>query len=151
MTLSKLIESEVADFFAGFGGPGEPDVQSGEAQQLLTARLLSLLERRERDKQEPVAWMTTREGDASFPRLHKEETQADYWVDYCNVGPSIIKHALYAAPPAPVVQVPEWTNEQCIEFLCTAFRHAEIKGDIEMDDIRLGVKMANSMLNGGQP
>ncbi|EJN6148016.1 hypothetical protein NQI61_003083 [Salmonella enterica] len=42
----------------------------------------------------PVAWVTTREGDNSFPRLHKEESQADYWVDYCNVGPEIKKHAL---------------------------------------------------------
>ncbi|MFV5921045.1 hypothetical protein ACLIJ0_00925 [Enterobacter hormaechei] len=37
----------------------------------------------------------------------------------------------------------EWTNEQCLEFLSIAFRHAEIKGDLELDDIRLGVKMAN--------
>lgn len=49
---------------------------------------------------------------------------------------------LYSAPPAPV-SVPEWTNEQCLEFLSIAFRHAEIKGDLELDDIRLGVKMAN--------
>ncbi|WP_258320012.1 hypothetical protein [Enterobacter hormaechei] len=49
---------------------------------------------------------------------------------------------LYTVPPAPV-SVPEWTNEQCLEFLSIAFRHAEIKGDLELDDIRLGVKMAN--------
>lgn len=58
--------------------------------------------------------------------------------------------ALYTAPPAPVE--PEWTNEQCLEFLSIAFRHAEIKGDLELDDIRLGVKMVNggsdSMLKG---
>ncbi|MGV3842688.1 hypothetical protein ACV8S1_20065 [Citrobacter braakii] len=48
---------------------------------------------------------------------------------------------VYTAPPAPVV--PEWTNEQCLEFLSIAFRHAEIKGDLELDDIRLGVKMVN--------
>ncbi|MGX9858297.1 hypothetical protein ACH3Y1_03370 [Enterobacter hormaechei subsp. steigerwaltii] len=47
-----------------------------------------------------------------------------------------------AYPPAPV-SVPEWTNEQCLEFLSIAFRHAEIKGDLELDDIRLGVKMVN--------
>ncbi|ELY2556063.1 hypothetical protein [Cronobacter sakazakii] len=47
------------------------------------------------------------------------------------------------APPAPVVD--EWTNEQCLEFLAVAFRHAEIKGDFELDDLRLGVKMANAM------
>ncbi|EHF8261078.1 DUF551 domain-containing protein [Enterobacter kobei] len=49
---------------------------------------------------------------------------------------------LYTAPPAPV-SVPEWTNEQCLEFLSIAFRHAEIKGDLEFDDIRLGVKMVD--------
>ncbi|MDM2941811.1 hypothetical protein OGY01_05055 [Citrobacter sp. Cm038] len=53
-------------------------------------------------------------------------------------------------PPATVV--PEWTNDQCLEFLSIAFRHAEIKGDLELDDIRLGVKMVNggsdSMLKG---
>ncbi|HGH4671765.1 TPA: hypothetical protein ACJIWW_000926 [Enterobacter asburiae] len=47
-----------------------------------------------------------------------------------------------SAPPAPV-SVPEWTNEQCIEFLSIAFRHAEINGDLQLDDIRLGVKMVN--------
>ncbi|EOI9098489.1 DUF3850 domain-containing protein [Cronobacter sakazakii] len=49
----------------------------------------------------------------------------------------------YTVPPAPVV--PEWTNQQCLEFLSIAFRHAEIKGDFELDDLRLGVKMANAM------
>ncbi|WP_133060914.1 hypothetical protein [Cronobacter sakazakii] len=53
---------------------------------------------------------------------------------------------LYTAPPAPVV--PEWTNQQCLEFLAVAFRHAEIKGDFELDDLRLGVKMANAMTTG---
>ncbi|ENT3297212.1 DUF551 domain-containing protein [Enterobacter asburiae] len=50
--------------------------------------------------------------------------------------------ALYTTPPAPV-SVPEWTNEQCMEFLSIAFRHAEINGDLQLDDIRLGVKMVN--------
>jgi len=40
--------------------------------------------------------------------------------------------------------LPEWTNEQCLEFLSIAFRHAEIKGDLQLDDIRLGVKMVNA-------
>lgn len=39
--------------------------------------------------------------------------------------------------------VPEWTNKQCLEFLSIAFRHAEIEGDLQLDDIRLGVKMVN--------
>ncbi|HHL9208793.1 TPA: DUF551 domain-containing protein [Escherichia coli] len=50
--------------------------------------------------------------------------------------------------------VPEWTNEQCMEFLSIAFRHAEINGDLQLDDIRLGVKMVNgsraAMLQGSQ-
>lgn len=50
--------------------------------------------------------------------------------------------ALYTAPHSPV-SVPEWTNEQCMEFLSIAFRHAEINGDLQLDDIRLGVKMVN--------
>lgn len=53
---------------------------------------------------------------------------------------------MLTAPPAPVV--PEWTNQQCLEFLAIAFRHAEIKGDFELDDLRLGVKMANAMTPG---
>ena len=48
----------------------------------------------------------------------------------------------YTAPPA--ASSPEWSNAQCMELLAVAFRHCEIRGDIEMDDIRLGVKMANA-------
>ncbi|EOC1317164.1 hypothetical protein ACI09J_001786 [Cronobacter turicensis] len=50
--LNELIANEIADFFAGFGGPGEPDIQNGEAQRLLTERVLSVLALRERA--EPV-------------------------------------------------------------------------------------------------
>lgn len=34
-----LIESEVADFFAGMLGPGAPDIESGAAQRELLVRL----------------------------------------------------------------------------------------------------------------
>ncbi|MDV0327165.1 hypothetical protein RVO06_00635 [Enterobacter hormaechei] len=51
-----------------------------------------------------------------------------------------MKLALASLEAEPVT---EWTNEQCLEFLSIAFRHAEIKGDLELDDIRLGVKMVN--------
>lgn len=61
--------------------------------------------------------------------------------------------SLLTTPPAPVF-VPEWTNKQCLEFLSIAFRHAEIKGDLQLDDIRLGVKMVNgsraAMLQGAE-
>ena len=66
-----------------------------------------------------------------------------FWAltDESNKGQSDVM-PVYAAPrPAPVV--PEWANEQCLEFLSIAFRHAEIKGDLEFDDIRLGMKMVN--------
>ncbi|ECZ3456105.1 hypothetical protein F7I85_05160 [Salmonella enterica] len=66
-----------------------------------------------------------------------------FWAltDESNKGKSDVM-PVYAAPrPAPVV--PEWANEQCLEFLSIAFRHAEIKGDLEFDDIRLGMKMVN--------
>ncbi|EBW8678333.1 DUF551 domain-containing protein [Salmonella enterica subsp. enterica serovar Waycross] len=66
-----------------------------------------------------------------------------FWAltDGSNKGKSDVM-PVYAAPrPAPVV--PECTNEQCLEFLSIAFRHAEIKGDLELDDIRLGMKMVN--------
>lgn len=41
---SDLIHSEIADFFAGFGNPGEPDIQSGEAQRQLMARIDTVLQ-----------------------------------------------------------------------------------------------------------
>lgn len=50
----------------------------------------------------------------------------------------------FSPAPAAYLAPGEWTNEQCLEFLSIAFRHAEISGDIEMDDIRLAVKMVNA-------
>lgn len=51
---------------------------------------------------------------------------------------------------AQPVSAQEWTNEQCLEFLTIAFRHVDISGDIEMDDIRLGIRMVNAAAPGGQ-
>lgn len=59
-TLSNLVQSEIADFFAGFGGPGEPDIQSGEAQRQLTERVLDLL-RKEREAAVPECFPELRE------------------------------------------------------------------------------------------
>ena len=60
------------------------------------------------------------------------------------VIPYLYQHAEYKAAPLQAVTVPDgWTDAQCLEFLTVAFRHNRIKGDIEFDDIRLGVKMAN--------
>lgn len=49
-----------------------------------------------------------------------------------------------AEPVSAAYKLPELTNAQCLEFLTVAFRHATIRGDIEFDDIRLGLKMALS-------
>ena len=164
MTLSKEeLQQIAADGF----------IKHGDAKTM--AR--ELLDRRERDKQEPVAWRNKETGRCGSVAIQgKSPSECGYEplylappsplaaaepVRYMNrytgacytlaQQPDAAKDTavyvpLYAETPAPVVQVPEWTNEQCIEFLCTAFRHAEIKGDIEMDDIRLGVKMADAML-----
>lgn len=91
--------------------------------------------RNEREAAVPVAWISER----NLKNLGKS-----YSV-YVKHEPVMVRPIpLYATPPAQPVAVSEWTNEQCLEFLSIAFRHAEIKGDIEMDDIRLGIKMVNS-------
>jgi len=58
----------------------------------------------------------------------------------------LYEHPAPAADLAELAElVPmEWTNEQCMEFLSIAFRHAQISGDMEMDDIRQAVKMVNA-------
>lgn len=88
--------------------------------------------------------------DAEYAELLKEGAIESGFV-HGEPGEGFIP--LFTVPPAPV-SVPEWTNEQCMEFLSIAFRHAEINGDLELDDIRLGVKMVNdsraAMLQGGK-
>ncbi|ELY2671819.1 hypothetical protein SMZ63_002759 [Cronobacter sakazakii] len=88
--LNELIASEIADFFAGFGGPGEPDVQSGEAQRLLTERLLSVLALRERA--EPVYQVQAMDWHDVEKYLYDEALDRGI---RCRV--------LYTAPTAPVV------------------------------------------------
>ncbi|MFQ1917912.1 hypothetical protein ACK35P_10920 [Aeromonas veronii] len=43
----------------------------------------------------------------------------------------------------------EWTNEQIMEFISMAFRHAQIKGDFELSDVRDALNMikARAMSN----
>lgn len=90
-----------------------------------------------------------------FCRNTKVTGEGRVHVNQCSALFEIALAALTAEPEVQPVQVPEWTNEQCLEFLSIAFRHAEIKGDLEMDDIRLGVKMVNdsraAMLQGAEP
>lgn len=99
-------------------------VQCGEASALARIAMASL-------EAEPVAYMNRFTG-----RVFTLEEQPGADTD------AQVYMPVYTTPPAPV-SVPEWTNEQCLEFLSIAFRHAEIKGDLELDDIRLGVKMVN--------
>ncbi|EOU3311739.1 DUF551 domain-containing protein [Cronobacter sakazakii] len=104
--ISEVIASEIADFFAGFGGPGEPDIQNGEAQRLLTERVLSVLALRERA--EPVAYMI-----GGHYLMHANDPKVD---NYSSAVP------LYTAPPAPVVTAEtfeEWSRRCEIQLtLC---------------------------------
>jgi len=89
-TLQKLIESEIGDFFAGFGSPGEPETPEDMQSQLL-ARITPLFSSME---QEPVFFI---------------EVEGDDWIqagripgstfDFNNLPDGINK--LYAAPQLP--------------------------------------------------
>ncbi|ELY4226196.1 hypothetical protein [Cronobacter sakazakii] len=107
--ISEVIASEIADFFAGFVGPGEPDVQSGEAQRLLTERLLSVLALRERA--EPVYQVQAMDWHDVEKYLYDEALDRGI---RCRV--------LYTAPPAPVVPAEtfeEWSRRCEIQLtLC---------------------------------
>ncbi|EPC1463902.1 DUF551 domain-containing protein [Cronobacter sakazakii] len=115
--ISKVIASEIADFFAGFGGPGEPDIQSGEAQRLLTERVLSVLALRERAEPDYYVVVTSAGVWQSF---HTNRAEAEFIVSKpFNPGYSVLE--IYTAPPAPV-DVP---NELVSELLDIAKRAAE--------------------------
>ncbi|EJJ0660970.1 DUF551 domain-containing protein [Cronobacter sakazakii] len=89
--ISEVIVSEIADFFAGFGGPGEPDIQNGEAQRLLTERVLSVLALRERA--EPVGYI-----HPSTPFTFGKSSGAIFKDETRNYSKPV-----YEAPPAPVL------------------------------------------------
>lgn len=93
--ISKVIASEIADFFAGFGGPGEPDIQNGEAQRLLTELVLSVLALRERA--EPVAY-----ADPQAFRNFQAGTANKEWM-WAQPGAGLVP-VFVKAPPAPVVK-----------------------------------------------
>ena len=78
--------------------------------------------------------------EETFGGLHGTHVEPDVFVECKAICDAI--YAAYCHAQQPVVA--EWTNEECLEFLSIAFRHAEIKGDLEMDDIRLGIKMVNA-------
>ncbi|EPP6261568.1 hypothetical protein ACUTEI_004006 [Cronobacter sakazakii] len=97
--ISKVIASEIADFFAVFGGPGEPDIQSGEAPRLLTERVLSVLALRGRAEPDYYVVVTSVGVWQSF---HRNRAEAEFIVNKpFNPGYSILE--IYTAPPAPVV------------------------------------------------
>ena len=101
--LSTLIESEIADFFAGFGSPGEPDIQSGEAQRLLTDRINRLLAA---EAQEPVAWIVHARGGDQLTQ------DSDYVANAEGIG-GIHSTPLYADPQPVGVPDDDKTNMLC--------------------------------------
>lgn len=44
----------------------------------------------------------------------------------------------------------EWTDEQIMEFISMAFRHAQIKGDFELSDVRDALHMIKARALGGK-
>lgn len=89
-TLQELIESEIGDFFAGFGSPGEPETPEDMQSQLL-ARIAPLIASLER---EPVAYMQI-DGDEIEYNGHNE---------FSGGGKGV---PLYAAPQLPQPAVPD--------------------------------------------
>ncbi|MFS3896961.1 DUF551 domain-containing protein [Raoultella ornithinolytica] len=129
MTKSTITRERAQQIFLGNG----PEPSASEERELARMTLVAM-------DSEPVALQPElakviyhfRDWNEGFP---VERFKADYVISWmlANYPP---------APPAPVVA--EWTNEERLEFLSIAFRHAEIKGDLEMDDICLGIKMVNA-------
>ncbi|WP_397321979.1 hypothetical protein [Pantoea agglomerans] len=126
--------------------------QEKEAADRYAERLNTLLDDRD---------ATLSRYEAKLAELEKQKpvgtvSIAMDWNTHRNVATVNMRHDLVVSEmkdgdelftrPAPAADlVPgEWTNEQCLEFLSIAFRHAEISGDIEMNDIRLAVKMVNA-------
>jgi hypothetical protein len=99
---------------------------------------------------EPVCYLTWHQGFRAPDDCEEYVVEAKPGDKSCDGSPAF---PVYTALPAPV-SVTEWKNEQCMEFLSIAFRHAEINGDLQLDDIRLGVKMVNgsraAMLQGAE-
>lgn len=149
MTINELIEQiggrkrleEISKFHSGMVFP-----PSHDEIELMARALLSVLDAQEKPFMYAIADCN---GEAYFDEICVDSDGGllSDVVDSLNdssekvdIGYSVVP--LYTIPPA--ASVPEWSNAQCVEFLTVAFRHCEISGDIEMDDIRLGVKMANA-------
>lgn len=133
--INELIANEISDFFAVFGGPGEPDIQSGEAQRLLTERLLSVLALRERA--EPVTVLDIQSGRQDGNKFALVFTHAAHALqdDIYN---------LYTAQPAP----PAPGCESFEDFWST-FKHPFAEDD-ELKSFALEIWHA-AMLQGAEP
>ena len=55
------------------------------------------------------------------------------------------------AHPLPAQEIPEWTDEQCAQFIGVAMRHVDIIGEFTWDDIRLGCTFANKLSASPKP
>lgn len=94
-TLKQLIESEIGDFFAGFGGPGEPETPE-EMQSQLLARVMPLLAGLERG---PIGYRS------------RGFEWAKGWTYFIDSSPSDFERQhleielLYAAPQLPQQEV----------------------------------------------
>ena len=83
-TLSVLLQSEISDFFASFGGRGAPDIQSGEAQRQLIDRVLSVVASQQAATV-PDAWTWeqarefVRREDISFPVEAAYSAVKSFW------------------------------------------------------------------------
>ncbi|SAF94447.1 Uncharacterised protein [Enterobacter hormaechei] len=133
-TLQELIESEIADFFAGFGSPGEPETPEDMQSQLL-ARIAPLLASME---QEPVAWRYR------YVKQGVTEPGGEPWVgdwkymptkEDCNDRPSYEIQALYAAPQLPQPAVPDESAQHPI--ICRSDERLMETPDITGETVKL--------------
>lgn len=116
--VSDLIHSEIADFFAGFGSPGEPDIQNGDAQRQLSSRIDAVLQQYRAAAEHPVAWRYR------YTKPGVTDSYGEPWVgdwryvadeENCNPMKNYERQPLYAAPQ--VTSVPdEMTYEQAREI-----------------------------------
>lgn len=147
-TLQELIGSEISDFFAGFGSPGEPE-SPGDMQSQLLARIAPLLASME---QEPVAWLLSGGGAKNHVSFDGSNAYAD---PLREVTP------LYAAPqlPQPAVAITQHFDTIALDtakmVMCDVNRRDEfLGGDIQLlsrIQCRIDEACRAAMLQGAEP
>lgn len=140
MEIAKLIESEIGDFFAGFGHPGEPETPE-EMQSQLLARVMPLLAGL---KQEPVAYY--------FPGGEREIEQVSL-PDDIDDGQKANCIPLYAAPQLPQPAVEKAHNSVIAEQLAHVLSGMKVTSH-ERAVINCAVDRLNknaAMLQGAEP